>query len=233
MPHDIDSISTSVPLILFLGMGADASVFASQKAVFPNLIVPDWPVPLEGENLSSYCGRLAADIDPGCPCFIGGASFGGIVALEMTQHLNSRACFLIGSVRRPQQLPKRIRFLRSLSPALGMIPLKLLQRSASSSVTVSQNVGAKHLAGVSRQFSKSNTEILRWSAKQILKWNSNYENITVRHIHGDCDRVFPIKNVEPDEVIDGGGHVISMTHGHLVNKFLREHIQEISSRYND
>ena len=84
-----ESKQAELPLILFSAMGADASIFLPQKLAFQNLIVPEWPKPVEDDNLASYCSRLAAATDPGCPCIVGGASFGGVVALEMTRHLDA------------------------------------------------------------------------------------------------------------------------------------------------
>lgn len=211
-----------VPLILFSGMGADASVFLPQRLAFPNLIIPEWISPLKNEGLESYCRRFAQKIDPKCPCVVGGASFGGIVALEMTKHLATLGCILIGSVRGPDQIPMRIRMLGKFAPALNIVPVTLLQWSAASAVSSANKLGAKHIAGVSRQFAKSNPAILRWSVRTLLTWDARIETVPIRQIHGDRDRVFPIECVWPDKVVRGGGHVISMTHGSQVNEFIRE-----------
>ncbi len=224
-----DSNQSDVPLILFSGMGADASVFVSQALAFPNLIVPEWPTPFDGDDLTSYCARLADSLNPNQRCIVGGASFGGVVALEMTRHLDVYGCILIGSVRGPHQLPKRIRLLRPFLPALAITPITMLQKSAASSVIAARNAGAKHLAGVARQFSDADADVLRWSAREILSWDSNYDDVEIRHIHGARDHVFPISCVEPDEVVSEGGHVISMTHGPQVNEFLHKHISQITA----
>lgn len=229
MAMNADSDRADVPLILFSGMGADASIFQQQKLAFPKLTVPTWPAPYDGDDLTSYCARFADTLDPHRPCIVGGASFGGIVALEMTRHLDALACLLIGSVGGPSQLPKRVRLLRPFSPALNMTPITMLQKSAASAVVAASKVDAKHLASISRQFSEADANVLRWSARQILSWNSSYDDIDVRHIHGDRDHVFPISCVDPDEVVFGGGHVISMTHGEQVNEFLRKHITQITA----
>ncbi|MEM6468629.1 MAG: alpha/beta hydrolase [Planctomycetota bacterium] len=218
-----------IPLILFSGMGADASVFLPQQRVFPNLIVPDWLTPCGDEDLTTYCSRMADSVAVDQPCIVGGASFGGIVALEMTRHINALACILIGSVRGPHQLPKRIRVLRPFTPALDITPLTLLQKFAASCVVTAQKTGADHLAGVTRQFSQADADVLRWSARQILSWDSTYEDVDVRHIHGEQDQVFPLSCVEPDEVVAGAGHVLSMTHGRQVNEFLRGHLSQIAA----
>ena len=54
-------------------------------------------------------------IDPGVPCFIGGASFGGMIAVEMLEHLDARACFLIGSAKHSGELPRALRLIQTIS----------------------------------------------------------------------------------------------------------------------
>ena len=84
----------STPLILFSGFGADAKVFAPQKIAFPQLVVPKWPTPVSGETLDSCCERLADDLRPHGDAIIGGASFGGTVALHVAERLNPLAHLL-------------------------------------------------------------------------------------------------------------------------------------------
>src|SRR5262249_3648447 len=115
---------SDVPIILLSGMAADERLFAPQRAAFPSLRVPAWIAPRPGEPLRAYAARLARQVDPGCPCLVGGASFGGVVALEMAPLLQARACVLIGSIRAPDELPRRWQALRPLTTfgptALGM-----------------------------------------------------------------------------------------------------------------
>src|SRR4051812_19762115 len=86
-------------LILLPGLGADERMFAPQRATFPRLEVPRWLTPQPRESLPDYARRMAAGIDPSEPLFLGGSSFGGMVALEMARHVRPRAVFLIGSCR--------------------------------------------------------------------------------------------------------------------------------------
>src|SRR5687768_11148554 len=109
------SMIESVPLILLSGMGADERLFEPQREAFPNLQVPVWIDPLPGESLRAYAVRMAHKVDPGCPCIVGGASFGGMVALEMAPLLQARACLLIGSVRSSEELSWRWRALRPVA----------------------------------------------------------------------------------------------------------------------
>src|SRR4029453_17082103 len=94
-----------IPIVLLSGLTTDERLFAAQRARFPNVTVPRWIDPLPGETLPGYAARMGRIVDPGRPCIVGGASFGGAVALEMATHLSSVACVLIGSLRSPEELP--------------------------------------------------------------------------------------------------------------------------------
>ena len=70
--------------LLLPGMTPDDRIFDRLAALLPNVTVLDWLEPQADESLAVYAERLAAAI-PTSQCFIGGVSFGGIVALELSQ----------------------------------------------------------------------------------------------------------------------------------------------------
>ena len=210
-----------LPLILLSGLAADAAVFAPQRLVFPQLVVPPWLVPSQNETLSDYAARMADAVRPAGDCVLGGASFGGMLALEMARFLKPRAILLIGSVRGPQELPLRVRMWRKLGPAVSLLPIAPLQWSAGSA-----NIARRwlpHLAGVARQFSQADQDVFRWSLRQLLAWQqAPAVECPIYQIHGDCDRVLPIACTRPARIIRGGGHVISLTHASEVNSLIGE-----------
>jgi pimeloyl-ACP methyl ester carboxylesterase len=209
------------PLILFSGLAADASVFSPQKLTFPQLRVPQWVKPLPDETLSAYSERFANLIRPAERCVIGGASFGGILALEIARFLNPLCVVLIGSVREPGEMPLRIRSFSWFRGAISYVPLAPLQWSAGS-ICVAQR-WMPHLAGVARQFRDADPDVVRWSVRQLLSWKKPPQiTCPVYQIHGNRDFVFPISRTNPDAVVRGGGHVISLTHAQQVNAFLSE-----------
>lgn len=212
------------PLILFSGLAADASVFAPQKLAFPQLVVPQWIKPERQETLSEYCERLAEIIRPAGPCIIGGASFGGLVALEMARFLNPLCVMLIGSVKGPTELPLRVRMFRWMRHAVSIVPLAPLQWSAGSMVAARHWM--PHVAGVARQFQDADPVVFRWSVRQLLSWQAQpVTTCPVYQIHGDRDCVLPISRTTPDTTVRGGGHVISLTHPNEVNAFILDCVQ--------
>jgi len=67
-------------IVLFPGLGADARLFREEQARFPNLTVVSWIEPRGPESLADYAARMASDVSELHPSYIGGASFGGMVA---------------------------------------------------------------------------------------------------------------------------------------------------------
>ena len=220
----------SPTLILFSGLAADANVFVPQKLAFPQLVVPRWPVPRRNDTLESYCQRIAADLPSNGKLIIGGASFGGIVALQVAKNLSPAAVVLIGSVRSPSQLPWIAKLARPLKPFVQFIPVALLQLCCAPLASRTAKRFAPHLRGLAWQFCRSDREVFRWSLARILDWKDAPDlDCPVFHVHGSRDMVLPVRYTHPDETVAGGGHVISLTHPDAVNEFVRRVIQQVES----
>jgi pimeloyl-ACP methyl ester carboxylesterase len=213
------------PLILFPGMGADARLFVPQRSAFPQLIVPPWIPPIRGEPLAAYAQRFASKIDPGVPCYIGGASFGGFVGIEAARHLNAKACFLIGSARGPDELPPRIRALRRASRLLPAIPFEWTRAFAGLSLGASGWAMPASSTQLLRQLADADAAFLRWACGAVLSWTAPPElTIPVHQIHGACDRVLPASRTRADVIVPGAGHVLSLTHAKEVNRFIQDRL---------
>jgi pimeloyl-ACP methyl ester carboxylesterase len=212
-----------IPLILFPGIGADERLFEPQRNAFPQLVVPRWITPLPGESLAAYAGRFARDVDPGGPCYVGGASFGGFVAIEVARHLDARGCFLIGSARGPDELPLRIRSLRRLRRLLPVMPLALAKALAGLSLGASGWAMSPATGRVLRQLADADAAFLRWACGAVLSWEAPAAlDVPIHQIHGARDRVLPARRTKADVIVPGAGHVLSLTHAEAVNRFLWE-----------
>ncbi len=83
---------------------------------------------------------LAATIDTSLPFAIGGASFGGMVALELARHLRPTAVILIASCRSPLSLPPHY---RQLSWLTQFLPAAMLIGALARSRVVTSRFGLK------------------------------------------------------------------------------------------
>lgn len=211
--------ASDASLVLIPGMGADARLFEDQRAAFPQLIVPRWIAPIRNEGLQAYAERFAREVDLPKHCVLGGASFGGFVALELARHVNPRAVILIGSLRGPHELPRHLRAVKPLSNCLGLVPFEILQRVAQSSASFSPLV---------EQYAATDPAFIRWACGAVLSWSTAPPTTApIFQIHGQRDPILPASCTKPDEIVPGAGHVLSLTHPCEVNAFIRRVLNDV------
>jgi pimeloyl-ACP methyl ester carboxylesterase len=198
-------------------------MFLHQLRTFPGSRVPAWVRPHPGEPLPEFARRQARELARGLTgeVDIAGASFGGMVLMEMLPHLPIRHAFLIGSVRAPSEIPARYQLLKPLARTrFSFGAIKLLARVTGAAL----GPGAGPLiAGMLDMAADLDAAFLRWAGDAILRWSSQpTQTRPVHQVHGDRDGILPLRLTHPDLIIPGGGHLISMTHPREVNAFLKQ-----------
>jgi len=220
--------SHDLPIILFPGMGADERLFSSQMAAFPNIVIPKWIPPRKYESLRDYAARLAPFIDPKKPCLVGGASFGGMVAMELATHFPNLGCILIGSIRSPSSLSWRWKRLRPFA-VLGPDFLRFTSWAAS---RFGKRFLSQRALRVHERLAGPNFEFVRWAMCAAVCWrpSSATKKLRVFHIHGEKDHILPVNLVQPDVIVPGGEHALSLFRPSTVNDFLANVIQTVTGK---
>jgi pimeloyl-ACP methyl ester carboxylesterase len=196
-------------LVLFPGLGASARLFDLQRTIPATLEVPPWIEPLRRETLADYARRLASTLRPDPPFYLGGCSFGGMIALEAARHVKPLAVILIASCRTPLSVNQAILGCAPLANAMPAWIARLSARSSPPSL---------------RDLVAASPELLRWGPAAITRWRGVEQlDAPIFRVHGACDRIIPLRQVRPDQVIRTGGHLINLTHAREVNAFI-EHI---------
>jgi pimeloyl-ACP methyl ester carboxylesterase len=200
-------------------MATDRRLFEPQLAALPNLRVPNWIEPRPRESLRAYAGRMARAVDPGGPCVVGGASFGGAVAREMAHHLQTDTCILIGSLRSSDELPwqwRAFRPLAALGPGfLGWVA-GMIARVAGPWLKAGRVLSLRRLAGPKSRF-------VRWAMCAVVGWRPSpaARRVRVFQIHGEADRTLPVSRTRPDVVVPNGAHALPLTSPDAVTEFIR------------
>jgi pimeloyl-ACP methyl ester carboxylesterase len=165
-------------------------------------------------------------------CFIGGASLGGFLALEMLPYLNARACFLIGGVRSPAEFPLLIRMLRPAHALCRIIPFQLFLWLSGFLAATFGPILPRRLREFLRLGGSLDEDFFRWAMEAVLLWGTDgpppATNVPIFQIQGERDRVLPAKLTHPDEIVPGGGHVIALSHPEQVARFLRRHMEALT-----
>jgi pimeloyl-ACP methyl ester carboxylesterase len=213
-------------LILFSGLGLDARYVTPPFPLPFDLYVPPWIDPLENETLEQYAQRIipTLNLDESRDYYLGGVSFGGMVALEVARHVNPHGVFLISScssyqciswlVRVPGKLiapyvsPNFVRKFLWLAPlAIRLVgPLHRDQRNLLIEI-----------------WNDANLEVMRWGAMIMTQWQFNHQlTVPVHQLHGRYDHFIPLANVQPDAVVRNGWHALNLTHPREMFNFIAE-----------
>jgi pimeloyl-ACP methyl ester carboxylesterase len=198
-------------------MGADARMFRAQQLAFPQLEVATWIAPEPRESLTHYAGRMVERYSPGRDCFIGGASFGGVAALEMACLIQPRACILIGGLRDRAGLPHSYRWLKGMSGVTRCAP----PAARLGLWTIGFALGTVS-RGVLRQLSEADGRFLSWATRALLDWQPSpgVDKLNVVQIHGDRDWLLPLRLNCAERIVPQAGHLLSITHPAEVNDFI-------------
>lgn len=213
-------------LVLFPGLGADERMYEPQRAAFAGLGVPRWPKPHRGETLADFARRMADQIDPAAPpLFLGGSSFGGMVALEAARHVKPAAVFLIGSCRSPRSVPWALRWAGRVGRLAPGPVLRVIHAVNSRSTWMFGDLDAAQHAMMAAMMRAADPRFIQWGGHALTRWAGAGDlACRVYHIHGGADRIMPCRLVRPDVIVPGAGHLLSVTHATEVNRFLAERI---------
>ncbi len=214
--------------VLLPGMGADERLFEPQRVYGFDFEAVKLPMPRKGATLAEYAAQVRDEIDLASPCVVGGVSFGGMVACELARVCTARCVLLIASCRNRSALPSHYQFVEVLS---RIIPDSVIQRRAvvSGRLLSALECIDEHQQQLVMQMSREvAVPQLRRIARMILNWNPPANMpCPVHHIHGETDRIIPLRRVQPDEIVRGGGHLINMTHAEQVNRFIERHLAPV------
>lgn len=212
-------------LVLLPGLGADGRLFDPQRRGGLEVLTPPWLEPTADETLADYGRRMAATVEVDGPYVLGGVSLGGTVALEMARQLRPRCVVLIASCRSRKAIP---RVLRVLAPLAGLLKPRRYKTWVPSGLglwLLGEKVSKEDGRLLHEMLAATDPAFFKWAAQAIAQWKLRDElQMPIHHIHGSRDRLLRTRVVMPhvDRIVDGGGHMINMTHADEVNAFLRE-----------
>jgi pimeloyl-ACP methyl ester carboxylesterase len=167
---------------------------------------------------------MAGAIDePESPYVLGGASFGGMVALEMSKHLRPSALALIGSAfcgREVRRWLRAVELVGHTLPTRVIDACRLLAPLAAPIVSSGSRVDPELFLDMLRG---TPTEFIRWASRAIMRWKWEGEiACPVYRLHGSRDRIICPPRAGGVSLVEGAGHVISLSHPEETNRFLAD-----------
>lgn len=179
-----------------------------------------WITPEKEDTLESYARRISAVITSPNPILIG-LSFGGMLAIEIAKYRPVKKCILISSCKSSKEIPTRLKLIGK-SGITKVLPGSVMKKP---------NFVLEHLFGAKTKEEKSflkeiladtDPDFLKWALNAIIKWKNTTIPKNTISIHGDDDKILPIKNIKVDYVIKEGGHIMVVNKAKEVERVIRE-----------
>ncbi len=218
--------STKAHIYFVPGMAAGSEIFRNIK--FPNehyeVEVLNWLIPNRHESLIEYSQRMAERVIQPDAILIG-VSFGGVVAEEMDRFLNLKKLIIISSVKARKELPRRMR-IAAFTKAYKLVPTSLVLSVEDLTKFSVGPKSKKRLKLYQQYLHVRNKRYLNWALEKMVTWDRREADPKVIHIHGEKDKVFPIKYINDCVVIKGGTHIMILNKGREITQKLLEIIGE-------
>ena len=197
-----------ISIYLMPGMAASPKIFEFIK--FPvnyKITYLTWIKPNINETMKAYAKRMSLFITDVDPVLIG-VSFGGILVQEISKHIKVKRLIIISSVKSKVELSMSMKFAKTTG-IHRLLPLnwiddleKLLLFVFGPSIKVKVDAYKKYL-------SERNPDYLKWSINQIINWKQIKYDDKIIHIHGEKDKVFPVKYLKKNKnfiIVKNGTH---------------------------
>jgi pimeloyl-ACP methyl ester carboxylesterase len=209
-------------LHLLPGLGADARLFASLGELCIPIRSACLPVPAAHESMAAYALRVATQIDVRPDDWIGGSSFGALVAAEIVRHRPISGLILIGGALTSETVAPLAQWLAPLARFLPLRPFRSL---------ISTRTGLTLLFGPHTDIDQRLlVEMLVATPDAMLRAGAHLATshfpkqpvrCPVHAIHGSTDRLMrpPLSGCR---LVPNAGHALALTHPHEVTSFLRE-----------
>ncbi len=213
------------------GLGADRRVFGKLKLPEEfDVQFIEYITPNGNESLTSYVQRIAKQVDDSEPFYLLGLSFGGIVATELLKIIQPLQTILVSSVSSRREVPWYYKSGRYV-PLHKLVSPDFIKNTNQLTYRFFNVIADEDKQLLKQIIQETDSVFLKWALNQVVMWNHEERSANIIHIHGDADRVLPIRYTKPDIVIRNGGHLMIYDKAdeisNLVTRCLTEDLKEI------
>lgn len=202
-----------IHVYLMPGMAASPLIFERIKLPLDKFQIHllEWFIPIEDESISDYALRMCAFIKHNNSVLLG-VSFGGVLVQEMSKHIKLRKLIIVSSVKSMHELPTHM-LIAKATKAYKLVPTQLASNIDVLEKYAYNETVTKRLELYKKYLSVNDSRYLNWALKNMVCWSQEKSNPKLIHIHGDSDKVFPIKNIENCIILKKGTHIA------IINKY--------------
>jgi pimeloyl-ACP methyl ester carboxylesterase len=209
-------------LVLLPGLGADERLFAGLGELCLSVVRSCLPVPETRESLTAYALRVAAQLELRPEDWLGGASFGSLVAADIARRRPLAGLVLIGGALSSDTLVAPLPWLARLR---HLLPIRVLRPLAATRTLLTLGFGAlaePHRQVLTDMLNAAPEALLREGLRLVTGYRPAVRPLCpVYAIHGDLDRMMHAPPLPACRRVADAGHALALTHPQLVTEFLR------------
>ena len=189
------------------------------------IIAPDHTEPFPGETLPHYATRIADIFEIQSADIVGGVSFGGMIAGEIAQQRTVAGLILLGSCLHPSRLPWVYQWVERFGRVVPDFMLNFrsfwpLVRWRFAPLTPEAE---KCLIEMAATYP---TTQIRAFGRMVIEWKGiDRVKCPMLSIHGDRDRIIPLRCSDPDIILKEAGHAFTLTHAEQTVSAIREFLR--------
>ena len=206
-------------IYLLPGLGADERLFQYLDPGDHEVIPIHWITPNADESIENYAAKIALQIAGKNDNVLIGQSFGGIMAVEIGQIMPFKKIIIISSIIACDELPRRYRIAGKLRVHKIFTP-GLLKKSHNLINWIMGATDPQRRKLLSDMLRDSDEKFMIWAVEKILSWENRTIPPNIVCIHGDNDKVLPLRRAE--YVIKDGGHLIVSDRAGEVSAAIKE-----------
>ncbi len=213
----------SVRLLLLPGLGADERLFTRLGKLCVPVVAARLPQPGAGESFIAYSLRVAAGLDLRPEDWIGGCSFGSLVAADIARRRPVAGLVLIGGGLDSSAVITPIAWLGRLA---GRLPWETLQPLLAWPSVYKLGFGRLD-AGIAEiiavMASETPAAMWRHGVRLLFGYRPRIPVLCPVHaIHGGEDRLMRAPRLPHCRKLAGAGHALALSHPREVTAFLNE-----------
>lgn len=146
-----------------------------------------------------------------------GVSFGGMIAIEIAKQIPLAKLIIVSSIKTANELPRWMKLTGKfqLHKILPTRSYKITERYDNRRLGISNE---EELKLVNAYREKMDPVYYNWAVHQVLSGKNNWYPGDIVHIHGDHDKIFPVKNLNPTHIIQGGSHIMMLNKAQEVSQ---------------
>lgn len=206
------------------GLGADEKVFKNLTISGCRLNYIPWLKPYKREKIAVYAERMAAQIKEPSPIILG-VSFGGMMGIEIAKLMEVKRLIIISSIKSVNELPSWMRIVgkMNLNKLLPTRSFKYTEKVDNNRLGVT-TIEEREMVRAYRR--SADPVYLEWAINEVVNWKNNWQPENIVHIHGDMDKIFPVKKVSAHHIVKEGTHMMIYNRAAEIGDYIAGKIKE-------